>query len=437
MLAGLRAELATLPHCRRIVVAFSGGVDSRVLLDCVARGRPLAPLAILAVHVDHGLQPESREWAAWCAARAADYGIDFRGERLPPRGRDGESAEAWARRLRYGVLEGLAEPDDLILTAHQQEDQAETLLLAALRGGGPHGLGGIAPARPLGAGRLVRPLLEIPRAAIVACAAGHGLDWLEDPSNRDPRFDRNFLRERVLPLVRTRWPAAEATLARAAGLQREAAEALDALAERELAALIVTPGELDLAGLRARDPALRRLLVRRFIARAGLPLPAHDHLAEIERALVTAGPEAAGPVIWGGVALRRYRDRLYLGRPQAAPPADARWPWRPEAALELPHGRFTAQEVQGSGLALARLAGAQLEIRLRQGGERCRPAGRAHGQTLKRLLQARGVPPWRRAGLPLVYADGELVAVADLFVCAGCAARGEARGLALRWAPHA
>ncbi|MBI4695465.1 MAG: tRNA lysidine(34) synthetase TilS [Gammaproteobacteria bacterium] len=434
--ARLAAELATLPECRRLVVAFSGGVDSRVLLDCLVREGPFPPLAILACHVDHGLNPDSAQWAVWCASRAAAHGVAFHAERLPPRAEDGESAEAWARRLRYGVLERISETGDLLLTAHQREDQAETLLLAALRGGGPRGLSGIAPARPLGRGRLVRPLLDVPRADIEAYAEQCGLDWLEDPSNGEAHFDRNFLRHRILPLLRTRWPAADVTLARVAELQREAADELEAIADRELARLVVAPGELDLAALRTHAPPLRRLLLRRFVAAAGRPLPSHEHLAQIERCLVDSGPEAAGPVVWGGVALRRYRDRLHLGAPQAVPAADACWRWTGERLFELPHGTLTTREMCGAGLALRTIAGADVELRLRRGGERCRPAGRAHSQTLKHVLQERGVPPWRRAGLPLVYADGTLVAVADLFVCEGHVARDAEPGLALTWSPR-
>ncbi|NIR59118.1 MAG: tRNA lysidine(34) synthetase TilS, partial [Gammaproteobacteria bacterium] len=277
----LVAVLAHHAPAARYWVAYSGGLDSLVLLHALAarRDRLGAPLA--AVHVDHGLHPDSGRWAAHCARTCAALGVPYECRVVEATAASGESPEAAARRARYEALAGLLEPGACLLTAHQRDDQAETLLLQLLRGAGPDGLAGMPMCRPLGAGWHLRPLLDWERADLHAYARAQGLEWVEDASNRDTGIDRNYLRHIVLPALRERWPGAPATLARAARHQAEAAELLVALGRADArAAADAAPGTLRASALRDLPAPRQRNLLRAWIARAGLPAPS---AAQLER----------------------------------------------------------------------------------------------------------------------------------------------------------
>ncbi|HYN76777.1 MAG TPA: tRNA lysidine(34) synthetase TilS, partial [Lamprocystis sp. (in: g-proteobacteria)] len=227
--------LADFAPAGRIWVAYSGGLDSTALLHAAGAVREHLPGALWAVHIDHGLSPESRRWGEHCRAVSAGLGVAFHCRRVELKPVPGESLEAVARAARYGELAALLGPGDLLLTAHHQDDQAETLLLALLRGSGVHGLAAMPFAVDLGLGHLVRPLLGVSRADLGRYAHTRGLTWVDDPSNRESAMDRNYLRNRVMPLLRERWPAVSATLSRSAGHCAAAADLVDLAAARELA----------------------------------------------------------------------------------------------------------------------------------------------------------------------------------------------------------
>ncbi len=432
--AGLAMRLAGLPPVRRLIVAFSGGLDSSSLLHALATAQP-PPAELLAVHVDHGLHPISAAWAGHCAEACRALGVEFMVERLAGQPPAGASLEAWARTARYAAIARVVRAGDVVLTAHHQDDQAETFLLQALRGAGPHGLSGIAPCRTLGDGWLVRPLLGVPRAAIRAYATRHRLAWIEDPSNSDPTRERNWLRAAILPALARRRASHAANLARVAALQAEAAVALDALADGLLGPHHAVERELPLAIVRGLTPVLQRLVLRRWLVRGGAPSPDQRQLTALVSSVLAASESRTVDFRYKGWRVRRYRDRLFLARvgPILATPAATAWP---DLATPLAWrgGELRARAVSGHGLRATAVPASGLTVHPRHGGERCRPDGRAHSQTLKRLLQARGVPPWQRAVLPMLYAGEHLVAVADLWICAPFAARGDEVGWEFEWA---
>lgn len=417
------AELAAAlpaPPAGRVLVGYSGGLDSEVLLHLAWRRYGAARVS--AIHVHHGLSPNADHWAHHCAAVCTALGIACRIERVDAAAGAG-GLEARARTARYAVFARLLTAGDLLLLAHHADDQAETLLYRLLRSGVASGM----PAtRPLGQGCLVRPLLRFPRAALRAYATSERLRWIEDESNAALHADRNYLRHRVLPALRERWPDAVARLGRAAARSATAAEL-----QRELAAMDLA--ELDERGERiGRSLDLRRLLAlpahrRDNLLRHWLPVPhavepGTAALASLARDLVGAAADAEPLVAWAGGQWRRYRGRLYL-LPAAwgmEPAADrGPWRWSPPASLPLPDGAVLGvRAVTGRGLR----AGAPLLVRYRSGGERAQPAGRPASNRLKNILQEGGLEPWLRDRVPLLERDGRLVAVGDLFVCAGAVA---------------
>lgn len=417
---------------RRIIVALSGGRDSTALLLAAVAGRPWPAASVHAFHFDHGLHPDSADWAVHCRAICHALNVPLIVSRAVAPPPAGASVEAWARAARYAAFAHELAADDVLLTAHHRDDLAETLLLMALRGSGPHGLASIAPQRPLGKGTLLRPLLDVPGAALHARVAQAGVAWLIDPSNADVRLDRNFLRHSVLPLLTARWPGAAANLAHAATLQRSAVDVLDEYADR-----LLTPGELDntfaLAVLDGLPPGRQRLLLRRWLSGCRGHAPERAILARVLDEVACARADARPRLAWRGGEIRRYRRHLYwLPEPPPAPlPAPVAW--RVDETLCLPGGVLRTQRVSGRGLRGDLVAGRCLTVDARRGGERIRLASGARTQSVKHLLQHWGIPDWERASLPMIHADGTLLAVADLAVAAEWAAGPQQAGIAIEF----
>ena len=407
----------------RYVVAYSGGLDSSVLLKLLA---DTAGVPVKAVHVDHRLHPESGDWARFCRSAAAALDVEFALLLIEPDPASGQGLEAAARALRYRALEAELEPGDWLLSAHHLDDQAETLLLNLMRGSGPDGLAAMPGWRPFGRNWLLRPFLDVPRSALERSARERSLCWIEDPGNAGFEQDRNYLRHRVLPVIRQRWPDALTRLERSVRRAAEARGLLQELARADLDTL----GEAEriaLAGLRALSGARQRNVIRAAVRELRLPPPPASVLAAIQNDLLAARPDAQPVVAWPGAQARRFADALHLMSPlRPAPKDDIRID---AGTAELPAGlgRIRLCEAAAQGLNPA-LAARGLSVRWRHGGERIRCCG--HSRRLKKLLNEMRVLPWMRDRVPLVYAGGQLVAVADWFLA------DEARaspGLAVRW----
>lgn len=398
---------------RRWIVAFSGGIDSSVLLHALAKSDTQIPL--LAVHVDHGLHPESGTWAKRCAAIASSLDVDFRSARVDVVVDGAGGPEAAARDARYEAFLSIVEEGDCLLSGHHEDDQAETLLLNLMRGSGPAGLAGIGARNAFGRGLLLRPMLGISSSAIEDYARRHELAWIDDPSNVDTRFDRNFLREEIIPQLAARWPAASERLRRSATLAGEAAALLNDLADIDILAC-GCPSRLDTTAIRPLSAARQRNLLRRAIRRCGLPSPPATRLEQAVTELISAREDAQPLVRWSGGELRRYRNEIFV-LPQAPDPealtGDLQLNPGGTASLGRSMGTLYLRESETGGIDPT-LAKAGLLVRYREGGEEIRMGGRT--RKLKKLMQEAGVLPWMRDRIPLLLADGDLVAVGDLWV---------------------
>ncbi len=412
-LEGLLPGFPALPVC----VAFSAGADSTALLAALAPLRAQG-LILRAVHVDHGLQAAAAAFRRQARRTAGSLGVPLRVLKVAAGPRRGESPEAAARAARYQALERELGRGEYLFTAHHQDDQLESVLLQLLRGCGLAGLSGMAASGPFGRGTLVRPLLAVPGESLRGWLAAEGLAWAEDPTNAEERFDRNYLRGRVLPVLRARWPGAAATVARVA---RHAAEAQGLLEGQALADLAQgrLGAALQVSALRRLPPARRRNALRHWIAAAGHPLPPARRLEALCGAVLEARPDAHPSIAWEGVRAVREGDRLALEAltaPEAAAPV-LEWWWRRRARLVLPDGRgaLTLKPDPRGPIDLDALA-PRLSVRTRAGGERLRVARGGVRRTLKGLLQEARVPRQERARLPLIYSGEQLVAVADRFL---------------------
>lgn len=398
------------------VVAYSGGRDSTVLLHALAQCRDALPAPLRAVHIDHGLQADATAWVEHCTAVCRDLGIPLQCLTVDARPRRGESPEAAAREARYAALRELIDNDEWLLTAHHRDDQGETLMLQLLRGSGPRGLAAMPVRLPLGRGSLMRPLLGFTRAELAAWATEQRLDWIEDPSNQDQDLDRNFLRHRVLPLLESRWPAVERTLARAADHQQDSIELLDTLAAEDLTRVgDADRGTLDGERLATLSPARARNLLRYWLRRHGLRPPA---AVVLERVLVEMLPAARdrNPMVhWHGGEMRRFQGRLYALAPRASTAVAKGHYWDLAGPLVFGASLLTATRVRGRGLRATACVGG-VWVRGRQGGEGCRPVGQVHRRRLKELIRQAGIPPWERERLALIEIDGQLVQAVGLCI---------------------
>jgi tRNA(Ile)-lysidine synthase len=438
-------------------------------------------MALRAVHVNHGLHPRSPAWSEQC--RQFAQGIEVPLVSLTARiarGR-GVSLEAAARDARYALLAATLAPGEFLLSAHHEDDQLETVLLQLFRGAGLAGLAAMPALVPFGSGWLARPLLPCTRAQLEQWARRSGLAWVEDETNADERLDRNYLRRRVLPLVRERWRGVGSAVSRSARHAAEGQRLLDMLARKD-ADLAACGTELSVRSLRALPPDRRRNALRFWIARSGRPVPDTRRLDELAGPLIDARPDANPMVRWADTVVQRHADLLWIrlnqlpAQPRLAASADAQsagmrsgamwatgprsvstksalakaaatqrfgakadtaWSWRMRQAIELPGqgGQLELKPDPHGPIDLDALPDTVM-IRWRAGGERLRPRRGGPRRALKSLLQEARLPLAVRGSLPLIFGGESLLAVAELWLDESIqAAAGTARRGRLLWRP--
>jgi tRNA(Ile)-lysidine synthase len=411
----------SLPPGATVWVAFSGGLDSTVLLHRLWK----EGLPVRALHVNHHLQSSANRWVEHCKEFCAHLGVPIYVLDVKIDPTDPEGPEGAARRARYESFATLMKPGDCLATAHHQDDQAETVMLRLLRGAGVAGLAAMRARGPFAAGTRWRPLLRQTRAALKEYAERHALAWIEDPHNQDPRYARSFLRHEIFPRFTQRWPQAIELLARTADHCADAVELLDQVAAADLKK--AGKGPLSVQALLALPRPRRNNALRYWAARGGFETPPFDALARLEREVLRARPDASPQLAWGSCELRRFRDALYLMPRLPPPPEGLSLEWDGRGELRLPPGCGV--------LAAVKPARAELPLRVvfARGGERLKPAGSRYTRTLRNLFQEEAVPPWIRERLPLVELDGALAAVADRWETAALKALRARHGCRYEW----
>lgn len=418
-----------------LCIALSGGLDSTVLLVALAQLAKAGSLAarLRAIHVDHSLHADSAQWARACRELAGLHGVAFDEVRVAVNLDAGQSPEAAAREARYAALSARLRPGEVLLTAHHADDQLETILLQWLRGGGLRSIAGMAPLGRLGAAAWhARPLLEFTRDELAAWAGTQGLHWQEDPSNLDRRFDRNYLRLEVLPVLRQRWPAVAATAGRVAEYARDALAAEAACVAQDLPRVLAgTAIELD--ALQSLPEPRQRAVLRAWLAGLNLAPASARSLAALRRDMTIAAADRIPETRWPGVVVRRYRGRLHADAAGEVDSHEGSWPTAGGATHAWSAGSSIALLPDvGVGLSRERLPG-RVDVRRRTGGEVFLPAAGEHHRPLRKWLQEHDVLPWRRQDLPLLFAGDRLIAVADLGVAAEFAARSDEPSWRIAW----
>ncbi|MEA2118650.1 tRNA lysidine(34) synthetase TilS [Halovibrio sp. HP20-50] len=402
----LNDALAETPPGRAVWIALSGGLDSCLLLALSADVCKQADRPLRAVHINHGLQAAAQTFERHCRMLCERFNVPLTVVNVAV-DTQGDGIEGAARNARYEAFFATVPPGDALWLAQHQDDQAETFLLAALRGSGLRGLAGMPFRREAHGITLMRPWLSVNRAQLEAAAHSLALTWCDDPTNSDIRLDRNRLRHRVLPAIRERWPAAAAALANSTEHASETDTLLGEYAQEELQTLLVNSQYIDATALGEFSRPRQRLLVRTYCHQESLPTPPQKRLESLLDQL-TAKADAEVCVEWPGAQARLWRQRLYLMAPlQTLPPWSVSWDG--QAPLETPLGPLGWQVAPSQAGTQDFRSTQRLQVTWRQGGEVMQLVGRGR-RDLKRLLQEAEVPPWER---------GRLVVISQADACIG------------------
>ncbi|MGH8192766.1 MAG: tRNA lysidine(34) synthetase TilS [Rhodanobacteraceae bacterium] len=417
-----------------LCVAFSGGTDSTALLHALAQMPEARERGLRALHVDHGLHPDSPDWAAHCTQFCESIHVPVNVLRVVVDTTRGEGIEAAARRARYAALAESLQDGEWLALAHHRDDQIETVLLKLLRGAGPEGLGGMRARRSFGRGVLWRPLLETTQNKLRSYLIDNDINGLDDPANSDRRFARNILRHEIGPIITRHWPHAEASILHSARLCRAASEYLARDAVSALASLRRIDGSLNADGWLTLPEALRAPVLDRWLRDRDLPVPTDTQRSELERQTACTAEDAVPCITWHGAEVRIWDGRLHAIPPLTPPPANWQSEWD-GTSLALPEscGTLTIEPTDDTSHTGGAIFQPSLIVRLRRGGERIKPAGDPHTRELRDLFQQARIPPWLRTRCPLIYEHDELIAVADSWVNDRGCALFAARAVRPRW----
>ena len=451
-----------------IHVAYSGGMDSHILLLIAKqsieelRSSPVfldRTLSLSAIHINHQLNENSNQWQKHCEQVCADLQIPLLCEAVTISMEPGVSLEEQARVQRYQVFEKHLTASDLLLMAHHQDDQMETMLMRLLKGAGPTGLAGIPKQRaisgsgdgPVNGPLLLRPLLDVSRKQLLELATLNGLKWIEDPSNRSTKHDRNYLRHSVLPLLEQRWPGYRKTWSRTAGVFSEYAQLADQVAVEDYrSAAAPELFQLRLLPLLELDRFRQKNLIRLWLSQNELNNPEHGWVETILDEVATAVEDATPIFEANGWQVRRFNGLLHLlsvSQVAALSSFDRsiQYEWDLQSSIMISNVGVLSTESLSSAdwLSMPELAklnqglrqpnDERITVRFRQGGERCQPAGRSGSRPLKKLFNEHRIEPWLRDCMPLIYFDEELAAVPNCFVCESYQSPDQKLAVQLKW----
>ena len=385
---------------KRCWVAHSGGLDSQVLLHLAARCLSKEQLGV--IHINHALQSDADHWQRFSQQQAERLDLEFYTQKLQLT----QQSEEAARQGRYTVFEEKLGEAECLLMGHHADDQAETLLFRQLRGTGLQGITGIPVTRALGRGHLLRPLLSIPQSTLQKAAVYLGLEHIEDPSNATDVYDRNFLRNRVLPVLKQRWPYLIERFTDNARRFEQTQLLLNEYLHDDLSQVLSSPDQLSLSAYAALSKQRQKAVLRYWLqTRVNIALNERQ-IEEIENSVIAAGADALPEYVLPDCSIRRYQAHLYLVATTAAPLNDV---------LIQRDGRYDLADGLLDVVGLP--TGTSLRVQRRQGGERCLPVGQSQHRQVKKLLQDRRVLPWHRANWPLLYRDDELAVVPGVCIC--------------------
>lgn len=419
MLATKIIDSVLSPQTEQIFIAYSGGIDSHVLLHLASLNVPIKS-KITAIYVHHGLQQEADDWLTHCEKTSLDLGVKFQYLKVNAQKYPKQSPEEAARDARYQALKKLLAKNDVLLFAQHREDQMETVLLQLFRGAGTQGLAGMPWSIAFGSGSLCRPFLDTSNQDIRLYAKQHKLQWIEDPSNKNNDLNRNFLRNQILPQLKQRWPALDKTISRSARhcansqkvTQKLAQKLLDNLADK-------TDQTLNISQLLVLELSQQQLVIRQWFKSFQLRMPTENNLQRILTDLVLSSASGNPEVRSKHFCIRRYRNKLFCLKIQSYKNEAVQQEWPVGQQQLILHGGQTLKIVStDQGIAKTLWLNSQVSVRFRKGAEKIRLLGRDGHHSLKKLFQEQAIPPWERNYIPLIYLNDQLAIIAGLWISA-------------------
>lgn len=410
-----------LPNVKRFFLAYSGGLDSHVLLHQLQHELANdAHISLHAIHINHQLNRHSETWVEHCQIICEQLMTPLKIIKLEIKIQKGDSLEENARKQRYDALSHFIQETDCLLTAHHQDDQAETLLLQLFRGAGPKGLSAMPSITSFGKGFHARPFLMQNRDELLHYAKHHQLKWIEDDSNQNQQFDRNYLRHQVMPLIKERWPSVSQSIARSARLCAQSEMLVSSVIQESLKNALNSDKTLSLNSLRQFDTIQQAHMVRYWLCDLQIPLPSEKKISQIIDTVIYARMDANPCVKWRGGEIRRYRDQLYAFSELILPEESLSFLWDLSVPLLLPNklGTLVAKKSKGKNLILEKYK--KLTVRFNKKGLDCKIPGRSGTKSLKNLFQEWGIPVWERACIPLLFAEDKLISIVGYTVCEPC-----------------
>jgi len=410
-------KLLAIAPSKHFLIAYSGGLDSHVLLHLLSQARSTNPsISLRSLYIDHGLQAESIDWATHCQTIADSFNIDHHTIHLNLQPQAGESVEAVAREARYQAFSDTLNADEILLTAQHQDDQAETLLLQLMRGAGLDGLSAMPYQKTSKGYTHIRPLLDLTRKQLEAYANKFQLDFITDPSNTDTRFDRNFLRQEIFPSLQERWPTIANTLMRSASHLAESRALLEDYIQQDMPTFRGTrPNTLSIQALHTASADKQKAVVRYWINEHGFPTPSSRKLAHLFSDVINTKPDASPLLEWKNTQIRRFQDDLHIMSPLKELSENLSFAWNIRQELHIPDLAITLPPSSLGDLEEILLKeNIPVTVRFRQGGERIKAHRQAHSQSVKKLLQAANIPPWERSRIPMIYAGNKLIQVVGI-----------------------
>lgn len=424
--------LGSLSNIKNVIVAYSGGVDSHVLIHvCSILQKEHPSLDFLSVYIDHGIHEDSCRWREHCERVSQTLGVPFKSTIVNGNDLNGDGPEQAARHARYDALASYVDASTVLLTAQHQDDQAETFMLQLLRGSGLKGLASMPKVSDFAGGLIARPFLEFDKQAVLDYAHINKLVWIEDPSNLDESLNRNFLRQQVIPLLKQRWPSFSGTTSRSAQHCAEASDLLSAMASSHLPDSNVDV--LPFSSISSLSDELQRAVLREWLSLAAKRLPSKKVLERIQ-SFIDLGAESSALVEWGDCQVRTFCGHFVLLNKGVDYSRYGAFEWSSEEqALPEGLGSLTLKKSVGRGVKQALWNQSQVSIRSRSGGELIKLLGRDGRKQLKKLYYESKVFPWVRDVIPLVYLGDELVAVADMWLAESYLADSNEAGLEIVW----
>ena len=408
----------SLTGVTRALLALSGGVDSVVLLHAlvaICRQRP--DFSVRALYIHHGLSDNASLWGEHCREICLHWHVPFELAKVQVNAQ-GTGLEAGARSARYQAFEQNLKPGEVLLTAQHLDDQCETFLLALKRGSGPAGLSSMAANQAFGQTRQIRPLLAVSRKQIESYASDNELTWVNDESNFDDRFDRNFLRLRVLPVIQERWPNFPQAVTRSAELCAEQEQLLDELLCSELDNIGFEDGSISITALQGMSSVKRQALIRRWFSARKCRMPSRQQLQRVWQEVALSREDAGPQLQLGDRVVRRFRQRLYL-LTHTQDVSQIELSWDGHIELDLPDRLGQLSLTKDSGQPGYRIRAPKpnesVSVRFSAHGN-FRIVGRKHSRSIKKLWQELAVPPWQRGRIPLIYYGNTLICAVGVFI---------------------